>query len=71
MIKSLNGEENCRVSQEQMLQRTKFVSLHSQDILFHTFKMHSECVSHQQPEISHSEISYHNRNMFIRMKEII
>lgn len=43
----------------------------SQDILFHTFKMHSERVSHQQPEISHSEILNQNRNMFTRMKEII
>jgi len=43
----------------------------SQDILFHTSKistLHSERVSHQQPEASHSEISYQNRNMFTTRK---
>lgn len=45
-----------------------------QDILFHTSKistLHSECVSHLQPAVSHSEISNQNRNMFTRREEII
>lgn len=35
------------------------LTANSQDILFHTSKistLHSERVSHQQPEVSHSEI---------------